>query len=68
MIARLKGFARFWFDFFVGDDRTVAVGVVVALAATYGLSHAGVPAWWMTPATVLILLTQSVRWKARSGK
>ena len=68
MIARLKGFARFWYDFFVGDDWTVAVGVVSALAATYGVSHAGVPAWWITPAVVLILLAGSVRRKARSGK
>jgi hypothetical protein len=68
VIARLKGFIRFWYDFFVGDDWTVAVGVVLALAATYGLSHAGVPAWWITPAAVLILLTASVRRKSRSGK
>jgi hypothetical protein len=68
VIARLKRFARFWYDFFVGDDWTVAVGVVLALAATYGLSLAGVNAWWITPAAVLILLADSVRRKARSGK
>jgi hypothetical protein len=35
------------FIFFVGDDWTVAVAVdvVLALAVTYGLSRAGVPAW-----------------------
>jgi hypothetical protein len=49
VIGRLKGFARFWYDFFVGDDWTVAVGVLFALAATYGLGRAGVPAWWVTP-------------------
>jgi hypothetical protein len=64
----LKGFARFWYDFFVGDDWTVAVGVVLALAATYGLSRAGVNAWWITPAVVLILLADSVRRSARSRK
>jgi hypothetical protein len=68
VIARLKGFARFWYDFFVGDDWTVAVGVVFALAATYGLSRAGVNAWWITPAVVLILLADSVRRSARSRK
>jgi hypothetical protein len=68
VIARLKGFARFWYDFFVGDDWTVAVGVVLALAATYGLSRAGVNAWWITPAVVLILLADSVRRSARSRK
>jgi hypothetical protein len=61
MIARLKGFARFWYDFFVGDDWIVAVGVVLALVATYLLTLAGVNAWWVTPATVLILVADSVR-------
>jgi hypothetical protein len=66
VIARLKGFAKFWYDFFVGDDWTVAVGVVLALAATYGLSRAGVPAWWIMPVAVVILLGASVRRAARS--
>ena len=53
-------------DFFVGDDWTVAVGVVLALAATSGLSRAGVAAWWITPVAVVILLGASVRRAARS--
>jgi len=42
------GFFRFWYDFIVGDDWRVAVGVVLALAlgaslvATESLSDAGV--------------------------
>jgi hypothetical protein len=28
-----KGFARFWWDFIVGDDWRIAVGVVLVLAA-----------------------------------
>ena len=28
-----KGFARFWWDFIVGDDWRIAAGVVVVLAA-----------------------------------
>jgi hypothetical protein len=66
VIARLKSFAKFFYDFFVGDDWTVAVGVVLALAATYLLSRTAVPAWWITPVAVLILLAQSVGRKARS--
>jgi hypothetical protein len=31
-MALLKGFCRFWYDFIVGDDWTVACGVVVVLA------------------------------------
>jgi hypothetical protein len=60
MIARLKGFARFWYHFFVGDDWTIAAGVVVALALTYAVSRTTVPAWWMIPAAALVLLTVSV--------
>jgi hypothetical protein len=66
VIARLKGFVKFWYDFFVGDDWTVAVGVLLALAATYGLSRTGVPAWWIMPVAVVILLGASVRRAARS--
>jgi len=32
MIPRLKAFFAFWYDFVVGDDWRVAVGVVIALA------------------------------------
>jgi hypothetical protein len=32
-MAVLKGFFRFWYDFLVGDDWTIACGVVVVLAA-----------------------------------
>ena len=33
MIRFAKGFARFWWDFIVGDDWRIAVGVVVVLTA-----------------------------------
>jgi hypothetical protein len=66
VIARLRGFAKFWYDFFVGDDWTAAIGVVLALAATYALSRAGAPAWWITPTAVLLLLATGVYRKSRS--
>ena len=60
MMARLKGFAAFWYQFFIGDDWTVAVGVVVALAIT-GLMNSVTPnAWWITPVAVVILLSASL--------
>ena len=40
MISRLRAFGAFLYDFVIGDDWRVAVGVVVALAITYWLSHA----------------------------
>ena len=65
MIRRLRTFARFWYDFFVGDDWTVAAGVVLALAATYALSRTALPVWWITPAAAVSLLAVSV---VRAGK
>jgi hypothetical protein len=59
--AKLKSFLAFWYDFIVGDDWRVAVGVVIGLAGTYGLSQANVPAWWLLPVMVAILLPLSLR-------
>ena len=40
----------------IGDDWLVAAGVVAALAGTYGLSQAGVSAWWLLSCVVLAVL------------
>lgn len=64
----LRGFAAFWWDFVVGDDWRVAVGVVLALAATAALVVAGLPAWWCTPAVVLVVLAYSVRRGVRDAR
>ena len=56
----LLAFLGFWYDFIVGDDPLVAAGVVTALAMTALLAHAGLPAWWLMPATVLTLLAGSL--------
>lgn len=53
---RIRAFGRFWYDFVVGDDWRVALGVVLALAATAGLVQGGVNAWWLVPAVVAVLL------------
>ena len=61
---RLRAFGAFWYDFVVGDDWRVAVVVVLALAATYGLSRTTVAAWWIMPLAVLLILPASL-WRAR---
>ena len=61
----LTSFGRFWYDFVIGDDWTIAAGVVVALAATYGILHAGVAAWWLLPLACVGLLTLSLRRASR---
>ncbi|WP_042380463.1 hypothetical protein [Streptacidiphilus melanogenes] len=56
----LRSFGRFWYDFVVGDDWRVALGVAVALAATWGLTRSGVNAWWLLPVAVALLLALSL--------
>ncbi|MCQ4083591.1 hypothetical protein NGB36_24075 [Streptomyces sp. RB6PN25] len=57
----LRSFVLFWYDFIVGDDWRVAVGVAVTLAVTVGLVHSGVNAWWLLPLVVAALLGASLR-------
>jgi hypothetical protein len=58
-------FLHFWYDFVVGDDWTVALGVVIALALTAALAGAGVAAWWLLPLAVVLLLGVSLRRASR---
>ncbi len=63
MTARLRGFLAFWYDFVIGDDWLVAVGVVAGLGLTYALSRTAVPAWWLLPVVLGVLLPLSL-WRA----
>jgi hypothetical protein len=60
-------FLSFWYDFVVGDDWTIAVGVVIALMATVLLVGAGIAGWWLLPGAVVILLGWSLQRAARYG-
>ena len=59
-------FGRFWWDFVVGDDWTVAAGVAVALGAVGILAHEGVNAWWLLPVAIALLTAISV-WRHASS-
>jgi hypothetical protein len=63
MGARIRAFAAFWYDFVIGDDWLVAAGVVISLAITYALSKTAVPAWWLVPLSLVLLLPVSL-WRA----
>jgi hypothetical protein len=63
----VRGFGRFWWDFIVGDDWRVALGLAVALALTWVLAHHDVNAWWLLPAAVVLLLAGSVWRESRSS-
>jgi hypothetical protein len=57
----LRSFALFWWDFVVGDDWRLAVGVVAGLGVTALLAHGDVSAWWVMPAVVAVTLAWSLR-------
>ncbi len=62
MIRRLRAFGAFWYDFIIGDDWVVAVGVMIAHVATFVLTRVtSAPLWWIVPAAVLVLLPVSLR-------
>lgn len=59
-MASLRSLLTFSYDFLVGDDWTVAVGIVIALAVTAVLTTVGVSAWWLLPLALLGLLALSL--------
>ena len=65
MVRRIKAFGAFWYDFVIGDDWLVAAGVVIALALTYAVSRTTVPAWWLLPLALAVLLPASLWREAR---
>ena len=60
MIARLKAFGAFWYDFVIGDDWVLAAGVVLALAVTALVASVSSTVWWIVPAAIAVLLPLSV--------
>jgi hypothetical protein len=65
-VSALRRFGQFWWDFVVGDDWRIAVGVAIALGATAALAATDQPAWWLLPVAVALLLYLSLRRAARS--
>jgi hypothetical protein len=63
-VSVLKRAALGIWDFVVGDDWRVALGVAVALGVT-ALVASAIAAWWVLPIGVLALLTDSIRRAAR---
>lgn len=53
-------------DFVVGDDWRIALGVVAALGVTALVTDTSVSAWWILPVTVVAVLGLSVWHAARS--
>jgi hypothetical protein len=64
----IRRFGAFWYDFVVGDDWTMAVGVVLAIGLTWALAQAGLPAWPVMPVAVFSLLAMSVTRARRAAE
>ena len=57
----MRRFGLFWWDFVVGDDWRVAVGIAVALGLTALLATTSAPAWIVMPLAVAAVLWLSLR-------
>jgi hypothetical protein len=58
--------ASVW-EFIVGDDWRIAIGVALALALTALIAAVGISAWWVMPLAVIGLLALSIRRATRSA-
>jgi hypothetical protein len=65
-MSRLEAFGRFLYDFVIGDDWRIALGVVVALGVTAIVGGTSLAAWWILPLAVALLLALSVWTAART--
>ncbi|HEY4152662.1 MAG TPA: hypothetical protein VGM38_05020 [Pseudolysinimonas sp.] len=52
----LVRFGLFWYDYLVGDDWQVALGVLVAMALTFALAPSWTASWLIMPLAVLGLM------------
>jgi hypothetical protein len=64
-MTRARTFLLGVWEFVVGDDWRTAIGVALAIALTALVAAAGIAAWWVMPAAVLVLLALSIRRAAR---
>lgn len=63
----MKRFAKFWWDFIVGDDWRVAAGILIAFGVTALLATTSIPAWWVLPLAVAAVLWLSLSRVASAG-
>jgi len=57
----MKGAALGVWEFVVGDDWRVALGIVATLSATAAIAALDLPAWWLSPIATVVILRGSVR-------
>ena len=67
-MSRLAALSRFLYDFVVGDDASIAVVVVGAIALTAAVPGIGGGGFWIVPAAVVCVLGVSLARAARKAK
>jgi hypothetical protein len=67
-VNRLESLLRFFWDFVIGDDWRIALGVVLAIGATALIADTSIAAWWILPVAVGALLGFSVWRAARTSR
>ena len=66
-LAFVAGFVRFWYDFIIGDDWSMAAAVAIGLAVSAVLTSRGLSAWWVIPPVVIVALYLSL-WRASRAR
>ena len=64
----LAAVGRFSYGFVVGDDLSVAVVVVFALAITAVLVGGGINAWWLVPPIGVVMTGVALRRRSHESK
>ena len=62
----VKRFFAFWYDFLIGDDLVGGLIVLAGFVATYFVAQAGITAYWIVMAAVLISLSWNL-WRRSNG-
>jgi uncharacterized membrane protein len=60
IIKGLKAFGEFWYDFIIGDDWTIAVGIVIAFFGTEWLKGSTGQSWYLLPIATALLVSNSL--------
>ena len=60
VINGIKAFGEFWHDFIIGDDWTIAVGIVLAFFGTEWLKGSTGQSWYLLPIATALLVSNSL--------
>jgi hypothetical protein len=66
-MSRFRSLGHLAWDFVVGDDWRIALGVALALIVAAAVNALGAAAWWVMPLAVAALLTGSILRATRGG-